>query len=231
MSADLADEVWKNRALFLTGRRPLPMRLQSTVLFADLVGSTRIGGTMEPGDFMAWIGKLLDRLAQVAAAHHGFVEKFTGDGIMVVFGAPLPRMTVEENAQDATLACDCALQMSAAVDDLNQSRSTTPAYQIRIGIHAGSVLGGSVGSASRMQYTIIGDAANIAARVEAFGKKITSRTQRAATICVTENVKDLIGQGFCLEALGTLTHDEGTRTISIYLLTGRSDRGEGWQLT
>jgi adenylate cyclase len=224
MSQALADEVWNNRRLFLAGSRPQPMRLQATVLFADLAGSTRIGGTKEPHEFVIWLGGFLDRLTEVASAAGGFIEKLTGDGIMVVFGAPVPRTTADEHIADATNACDCALEMARSVEQLNQSDSATPPYNVRIGIHSGSVLAGTFGSAARIQYSLIGDAANVAARMQTFGKSITSPPFPSATICISEDTKKLIGNSFETKEAGIFIHDDGTRRIAVFLLTGKPGR-------
>jgi adenylate cyclase len=219
MSPALAAEVWRNRELFLAGGRPKPLRLAVTVLFADLAGSTRIGGTMSPAVFVEWVGRFLDRLASVAGDHGGLVDKFTGDGIMVVFGAPVPRASPEEQAVDAVAACRCALAMAEAVDVLNRDLGGQPSYSARIGIHSGNVLGGSFGNSSRMQYTIIGDAANVAARMEAFGKKLAGTHSASATICISEDTLALIGPGWKAKQAGVFLHDDGHRHINVHLLT------------
>jgi class 3 adenylate cyclase len=120
---------------------------------------------------------------------------------------------------DAVAACRCALAMAEAVDVLNRDLGGQPSYSARIGIHSGNVLGGSFGNSSRMQYTIIGDAANVAARMEAFGKKLAGTHSASATICISEDTLALIGPGWKAKQAGVFLHDDGHRHINVHLLT------------
>ncbi|MFN0116301.1 MAG: CHASE2 domain-containing protein [Paracoccaceae bacterium] len=225
LSPALAREVWQNRDILLSGGRPVPRRLFATVLFADLAGSTRVGGTADPAAFMDWIGTCLARLGEAAQAGGGFVEKYTGDGIMVVFGAPVPSESPSEQARDAARACAAALAMGEAVRALNAARPALSDYRIRIGIHSGPVFGGTIGVAGSLRYNIIGDTANFAARVEAFGKRFPDAGTRAVTICVTEDTARLAGDAVGLSPAGRLVHDDGRHEAEIFELTGLPGTG------
>ena len=111
-------------------------------------------------------------MADLVLAHGGVIEKFAGDGLTAEFGVPEPRTDAAAIAADATAAVDCALAMSRAMVRLNrrwQARGL-PEVGIRVGIHTGPLIVGNLGSAQRMQYSIIGDTANTAARLESYGK-------------------------------------------------------------
>jgi class 3 adenylate cyclase len=122
--------------------------------------------------FHAWLNEYMAEMADLVLAHGGVIEKFAGDGLTAEFGVPEPRTTEAEIAADAQAAVDCALAMSRAMEHLNrrwQARGL-PEVGIRAGIHTGPLIVGNLGSAQRMQYSIIGDTANTAARLESYGK-------------------------------------------------------------
>ena len=194
-------------------------------MFADLAGSTKFGGSAEPNEFMAWISRFLERMSEVARDHNGLIEKYTGDGIMVVFGAPLPRESEDDHSRDAVAACRCGLAMARAVQDLNTRPDTRHPYSIRIGIHSGIVLGGTVGTAGNMQYTVIGDAANLAARVESFGKSTENNSPDPGIICISARTRDLAGNKVDAQPVGTLHHDDGRHEIAVYQLLETKQNG------
>lgn len=217
LSPELAAEIWRNRDLILSGGRPRPMRLQATVLFADLAGATVAGGRLSPEKFADWIGTFVDRMARVAATHGGFVEKYTGDGIMVVFGAPLPDRDEAARRGSARRACTCALDMLKATDELNAALPDTETYRLRIGIHSGPVIGGTFGGLGARQYVILGDTANIAARIEAFCKTCDPPFGIA---CISAETLALAAPFVKVEPSGTMPHDDETRSFEISVLRG-----------
>lgn len=218
LSPELSAEIWSAREVIFAGGKPLPRRLRVSILFADLAGSTRVGGTAEPGAFMDWASRLLNEMSRIARENGGFIEKFTGDGILVVFGAPMPRTIEDDVRKDAAAACRAALQISERVDSLNSEDGLLAPYSVRIGLHSGTVLGGTLGSKGSLQYNIMGDAVNIAARIEAFGKTLKDRHTRATTICASADLVDLTGGGFAFQPVGHLLHDDKTREIGLFLL-------------
>lgn len=226
VSPGVADEIWRNRDVFLAGGKPRPMRLDVTVMFIDIAGSTKRGGMMEPQAFVDWVGRFLGTMAGVAAKFGGFVEKFTGDGLMVVFGAPIARISAEEIRADAERACSCGLAMVAAVETLNAQAAPGANYAARIGVHSGGVLGGVFGDQNRQQYSVIGDAANLAARMETFGKRLPEAAQRPVVICISEDTVARLEPIWQLKPAGTYSHDDGVRQIAVYLLTGRTQTPE-----
>jgi class 3 adenylate cyclase len=225
LSPELSAEIWSARDVFFAGGKPRPRRLHVSILFADLAGSTRVGGSVEPGAFMDWASRLLDEMSRIARENGGFIEKFTGDGILVVFGAPLPRAAEDDIRKDAAAACRAALQISERVDRFNAQGGLLAPYGVRIGLHSGTVLGGTLGSAGSLQYNIMGDAVNVAARIEAFGKTLKDRQTRVTTICASADLEDLAGDGFEFQPVGHLLHDDKTREIGLFLLEGDANRG------
>ncbi len=223
ISPQLFAEIWANRTTFLTGGKPVPRRLFVTILFSDLAGSTAVGGNAGAPAYMDWITRCLDALSEVATRHEGFVEKFTGDGIMVAFGAPLPHETDAEHRADATAACACALAMAGAVRRLNTAPHALGSYRVRIGLHSGEVFGGTIGSGGTLRYNIIGDAANLAARAEAFGKR-HARERYDVMISMTEVTARLAADAIEARALGVLDHDDGRHQFEMFELIGLNDQ-------
>ena len=215
MSDALAADIWKQRKNLVEGRKPVSRRLFVTVLLADIEGSTRIGQTMEAQDFMDWISSILDELARTAHDYGGFVEKYTGDGILVVFGAPIPRETLAERQDDAKAAVECARAMQRAVLALNQTTSGK-SYKLRVGINSGEVIGGTLGTLGAMRYNIIGDTVNVAARVEGWSKSLPPDGSGNRLVCVTEATADLAGVDQFTPLDERLLQDDGETYIRIY---------------
>lgn len=153
-------------------------RRSVTVLFADLSGYTALSEQLDNEDVYFLIQEYLKLLAEIVYRYDGFVDKYTGDGIMALFGAPI---TAENNAEMAVRA---ALDMHADLARLSArlpGRAGVELY-MRIGLHAGSVVVGSVGSNLQMNYTAIGDTVNLASRLE--------QAARPGTILVSQSVRD-----------------------------------------
>ncbi len=136
---------------------------EASVLFVDLRGFTHRAECQEPTRVMAMLNQFFDLLIPVVIRHEGLVNKFGGDSILAVFGVPLA------HADHADRAVRAAVEMLHAVDEFNldcSSRGVQP-IQVGIGIATGRVVAGNVGSQYRMEYTVLGDAVNLAQRLEA----------------------------------------------------------------
>jgi class 3 adenylate cyclase len=155
-------------------------RREVTVLFADVVGFTPFAESTSPERAVAFLNQLFSVLTEVVFRHEGTVDKFIGDCIMAIFGAP-------------TAQVDHAASALAAAEDMQRFvEANAPAweaefgFQVRlgIGVATGEALLGNLGSETRMEYTAIGDAVNVAARLESAAKGgqilITARTAAAA---------------------------------------------------
>jgi adenylate cyclase len=119
-----------------------------------------------------WINLYMDAMTSLVGSHGGIVEHFAGDGIIAVWGAPIARRTVAATEQDAVAATACAVEMAAALHALNlRYRSENlPEMRVAIGIYSGDLIGCSIGSAERRQYSTIGDTPNTAARLVGVAK-------------------------------------------------------------
>lgn len=132
------------------------------VLFSDIRGFSTMSEKMDPQDVVAMLNEYLAAMTAAVRPWHGYVNNFIGDAIVVIFGAPVIESDVEIRAAKA------ALDMRSALEELNRRRVAEGHVQLRtgIGIAAGKVVAGQIGSLERMLYTVIGDAVNVAARLE-----------------------------------------------------------------
>jgi adenylate cyclase len=136
--------------------------VEVAVLFADLVGFTSFAETTAPDEVMRTVNRYMAAFSESISRHDGSVDKFLGDGIMAVFGAPLP------DPDGPSRAVRCAQAILEAAKEVN--RQTGRGFQVRIGIHCGPAVAGHVGSPERIAYTVIGDTVNVAARLQAEAK-------------------------------------------------------------
>lgn len=135
-------------------------RQHATLLFVDLRDSTTIAERMEPERLSVFIAAFRRRVARAARAHAGVVDKFVGDGALLVFGVPQPR------PDDAARALACARTLQALIQRWNAKRRFDPAVRAGIGVHAGEVFCGVIGDEQRLEFTVLGDAVNVAARIQ-----------------------------------------------------------------
>ncbi len=129
-----------------------------TILFADLSGFTALSETRDPEAVRDIINACFDRLAPIVEAHQGVIDQFVGDAIMALFGAPVA------HEDDPAQACRAALAMLDAIAAVNVERDLD--LGLHIGINSGTVVSGGVGSRGRQQYSVLGDAVNLAARLQ-----------------------------------------------------------------
>ncbi|WP_218110102.1 7TM diverse intracellular signaling domain-containing protein [Oligoflexus tunisiensis] len=149
------------------GRKTLedsPKMATVTVLFSDLCEFTKLSEEMKPAQLAEVLNQYLGRMTEIIFKHGGMVDKFIGDAVMAIFGAPEP-MDSSEQARHAVAA---AIDMQEALDALNQEWAARqlPSIAMRIGVHIGTVTVGAFGSAERTDYTVIGPAVNLASRIE-----------------------------------------------------------------
>jgi len=140
----------------------------AAVLFVDMIGFTAYCSKMAPDAVIAMLRDLLALLSESVFSHDGTIDKFLGDGLMAVFGPPIP------SPADATNAARCALDIMQSIDRWNERslRSGDAAIRVAVGIHYGDVVQGDIGSDKRLELTVVGDTVNIASRVEAYCRSL-----------------------------------------------------------
>ncbi len=142
-----------------------------TLLFADIRGFTRNAETMQPEALHEYINRFLSSMTDVIHSYHGTVDKYMGDAVMAFWGAPL----TDEFHADNAVACAMAMQQEAARLNLDFRAEGLPELAIGIGINTGRVLVGEMGSKRRRTYTAIGDAVNLASRLEQLTKQFDAK--------------------------------------------------------
>ena len=142
--------------------------VEATVLFSDIYDFTTISETFSPHELVAHLNRYFSDISNFILDHGGMLDKYTGDGIMAIFGAPLPR------DDHALLACRAALAHRDFSSQLGSGKELSVAGQFhrrtRLGIHSGNIVAGNIGSERRMDYTAIGDTVNLSARLEGVNK-------------------------------------------------------------
>jgi class 3 adenylate cyclase len=224
VSDEVAEEMWRARAEFQNDSRPRPVELSATVLFSDIRGFTSISEKLEPQVLFDWLNLYMEEMAKVVAEHRGMVNKYIGDSIMAVFGTPIPRTTEEEIKQDAVRAADCALAMGEALKVLNEEfkQRGWPTIEIRIGINTGPLTAGTLGSAQRLEYTVIGDTVNSAARLEQLCDVGDSNTpDSSCRLLIGEPTARRLGAQHKIKAMSIQLLKGKTEEISVFLLEGR----------
>ncbi|MEW6365481.1 MAG: adenylate/guanylate cyclase domain-containing protein [Acidobacteriota bacterium] len=176
---------------------------EATVLFTDIVGFTSMAEKLEPHKVAYILNDYFSQMTDIIFQNEGTLDKYIGDAIMAVFGAPFPQ---EDHASRAVRA---ALQMRQVLESINQKRGDGLAIQIRTGINSGKVVAGDVGSPKRMEYTVLGDTVNVASRLE-------SAVAEPGQIIVGENTYELIKGRFKVRPIGTPSMQGITKAMLAY---------------
>ena len=159
MSSEVVEEIMRNpEGIKLGGEKK-----EISILFSDIAGFTTISEKMSPEDLVALLNRYLSAMTTIIkTTHRGNVNKYLGDGIMALFGAPL------NDPKHASLACyaalDCQVELARLRDIWKQEG--LPEIGARIGINSGPCIVGNMGSEERMEYTVTGDSVNLASRLE-----------------------------------------------------------------
>ena len=153
-----------------------------TVLFCDIQGFTSLSETKPPKEVLHSLNLFFSQVSQIIESNGGVIDKYIGDAVMAIFGAP------QDDPNHAANAVRAGLEICGQAGALTESliaKSGVPC-QFGVGIHSGPVVAGNIGSSSRFNYTVIGDTVNVASRLESFGGRIYD-----ARLIVTREVVDL----------------------------------------
>jgi predicted ATPase/class 3 adenylate cyclase len=189
-------------------------RRHVTVLFADLAGFTGLAERLDPEDVRTFQNRLFETLARAITRYDGFVEKFVGDAVLAVFGAPVA------HEDDPERACDAALEMleqSAVLSREWQPRLGQP-VRLHVGIHTGPVVAGHLGGAAGAAYAVTGDTVNTTARLLSAAE--------SGSILVSEATHVLVRHRFAFEPAGELAlRGKSEPTVVHRLIGAQTERG------
>ncbi len=186
------------------------------VFFSDIRGFTAFSENRSPEQVVAMLNEYFAVMVGIINRHGGVVDKFIGDAIMAIWGAP------KSSDKDATNAVRACIEMRRALNILNQTRIDRGEDPIMIGmgLHAGSAISGTIGSDERMEYTVIGNTVNTASRIEASTKAF------GADLLITDDVIALTNDTFILDYAGAAEVKGRTDAIKMYKVRGYKENGE-----
>jgi len=220
VSPVVAESIWAHREEFMEGHRPRPEKLFATVLLNDFRNFATISEKLQPTEAMDWVNEYLQALAREVEQHGGVIDKYMGDAIMAVFGFPLALTAKADVHKDACNAVNCAIDMGAKLQRLNdssQTRGLVP-IQVRIGICSGPAVAGYIGTSDRLEFTTIGDTVNTAERLESFDKEYASAD--ACRILIEQSTFDLLDGKFATEFVQTIKLKGKEEITRIYRILG-----------
>jgi adenylate cyclase len=185
-----------------------PRKMTGTFFFSDIKSFTSISEKMTPEVLVPFINRYLDRTTQSLKRHRAYLDKYIGDGIMALFGVPVAS---DDHARNA---CRAALENQALLATLNDEfeREGLPRIKTRIGINSGGVIAGYVGAADRSDYTVLGDAVNLASRLEGANKEY------GTAIMVSEFTQRLVASEFVFRELDRIRVVGKENAVGIYEL-------------
>ncbi|MBW4468236.1 MAG: GAF domain-containing protein [Pegethrix bostrychoides GSE-TBD4-15B] len=206
MTPDVAEQVMAlgDDALMIGERRDV------SILFSDIRGYTSLTEKMQAADVVGLLNTYFETMVESVFIYQGTLDKFIGDALMAVFGAPLPL----EN--HAWMAVQSALDMRQRLQEFNQHRQSQsqPPIQVGIGISSGEVVSGNIGSQRRMDYTVIGDGVDISARLEGVTKEY------GCDIILSEYTYQFCQERIWVRELDKVCVKGKTKPLRIYELIG-----------
>lgn len=185
-----------------------PRKMEGTFFFSDVKAFTSFSERMAPEVLVPYINRYLDRVTGVLKTRLGYLDKYIGDGIMALFGIPVP------SADHARNACRAALESQELLAALNADfeREGLPRITTRIGINSGDAIAGYVGASDRSDYTVLGDAVNLASRLEGANKEYDT------AILIAESTAERVAGEFELRELDHIRVVGKRNAVRIYEL-------------
>lgn len=214
-SPAIANALWEERSSLLSSGHLTGSSLTATMLFLDIRGFSTISETMVPENLLIWLNELLEMVTHEVQHRNGIVNKFTGDGIIAIFGVPVPRESEAEIAQDAQACVTAAVAIAERLDQVNATyrQKELPTIKLRIGIFTGEVVAGSLGGKDRMEYGVIGDSVNTASRLESCAKE---RQPVDCRILIARATREHLGGRFATESWGPMPLKGKAQVVDVF---------------
>ena len=190
-----------------------------TVLFSDIAGFTTMSEKFPPEEVKRILDEYLTAMTEIVFTNNGILDKYIGDAVMAVYG----NINSVDSADDAFRCVKTAIEMQEKMKELRQKwvAEGSVAMQIRIGIHSGEALVGNFGSPLKMDYTVIGDTVNTAARLEGLNKDFSS------TLMISQSTYELVNTSIDVRSLGPAPIKGKSEAIHVYEVLGMSEEGKG----
>ena len=185
---------------------PRGRQLEASVLFCDMYGFTTLAGSREPREVVELLNRFLSAVSRVIFEHGGTVDKFVGDEVMAIFGAPI------SSPDHALGACGAALDIQIALGELEDGAGA--GLRAGIGVNSGQVVVGSIGSEKRMDYTAVGDTVNVASRLQGLTREMDT------DIIIGPGTYRLAGDAIQARPLGAVRIKGKEEPVEVYGLTG-----------
>jgi PAS domain S-box-containing protein len=187
--------------------------VEVTVLFCDLRGFTALSETLGAQGTVQMLNAYFTEMVGAIQKHHGTIDKFIGDAVMAVFGAPVA------NEAHAAFACEAALEMRAALRRFNAAQASRYGADLKIGVGlaTGKVIAGNLGSQERVEYTVVGPTVNLASRLESLTK------EKGMTVLCDQATFDAAKSRFEWQEFPGTAIRGVSETISVYGLAGKKD--------
>jgi adenylate cyclase len=179
-----------------------PKEKNVTVLFTDIVSFTPLSERLAANELSILLNHYFRRMTDIIFDYNGTLDKYIGDAIMAVFGAPIER---ENDAERAIMA---ALEMRKSLFQMMETVESDRRFDIRLGINSGKVVAGNLGSPKRMDYTVIGDTVNTASRLESIGEP--------NQILIGENTYQLVKDKFNIREVGEKLVKGKKQAVMVY---------------
>jgi adenylate cyclase len=189
-----------------------------SVLFADIVGFTTMSEKMSPAAVSLLLNDYLSRMTDIIFKYEGTLDKYIGDAIMAVFGAPL------EMEDHAVRAIRAGLEMQERLEEFNTERKEGPTIRIRIGINSGKAVAGEIGSVNKKEYTVLGDTVNTASRLE-------SSVAKPGMVVIGENTFEMAKGQFEFKSLGKATLKGKEKEVAVFEVLGPAGAAESARAT
>ena len=211
VSEDVAEELWQRRDKIMSGERRVV-----SIIFTDIRNFTTLSETTSSDQLVQWLNDYFSRMHKIIDAHGGHINKFIGDGLMIVFGAPATR----GDAEEARAAVSCGLEMLAEVERMNKEwkEAGKPNIAIGVGIHTGEATCGVVGAERRLEYTVVGNTVNLSARLESTTKEYS------VPLLTSEATARLLGDKYQARALGEVKVKGKNISTKIFAVTEKHEK-------
>lgn len=190
-------------------------RKMATIFFSDIRSFTAISEKLEPEEVVEFLNEYMTIMVRIIGEHSGIVDKFIGDAIMAVWGVP------ESKGNDALNAVNATIEMRSALLEFNEGRGSAkkPLIKIGCGLNTGPVLAGQIGSDDRLDYTVIGDAVNLASRVESLNKPF------GTDILISQDTYNIVKNDFDCEPMQKIKVKGKSEPQQIYaVIRKKSDK-------